>query len=246
MKFIAVVLALAAVANAATEQLTLKDKIALTLEAHLTQQVEQEVEGIENCENKCEKVFNRFAYLVATEGNTETYEYRACMEGCNKCSVDLAQKNDKAECFTMCKNYDWKGNGILKGVVEPDKACIAGCIIQTCQVVCAGGTTDNKQTKANKKFWYPNGGCSIKTQPYSQNLDYVPWDSPNSGGQGAATVAQCCANALSLCDYVGNKDSTNYKDLLAKTASFCKTYVADTSEATMCAFFNNPANCGQL
>ena len=241
MNYLALLCVLVAAVNAATEEMTLKDKITVSLEALLANQAQ--AMGVENCENKCDKVFNKFAYKVSVEG-TPTYEYQACLQGCNKCTGDLVANTDKKECFTTCKNTDFKAQNILKGVIEPDKACIAGCIIQTCQVICAGGTTDSKQTPANKQFFYPNGGCSIKTQPYSQNADYVFWNSPNSGQGGDFTVGQCCSNALSLCDYVGSTTSTNYKDLLYKTGQFCADFVPSKTQADICSFYSNAQNCG--
>jgi len=245
MQLLALVCALAVVANAATEEISLKQKIAQSLEASLEQQVS--VSGIENCGNKCNKVFQMFAYLVATDGNpnSTTFEYQACLKGCGQCEDDLKTNANHANCFTTCKDFDWKGNGILKGVIEPDKACIAGCIIQTCQVICADGTVD-PPNKSNKKLFYPNGGCSIKTGSYSQYQDYVFWNSPNTGQGGSSAVAQCCSNSLSLCQYVGDKSSSNYKQLLANTQGFCKSFVsAPRDEQQLCDFYNKPQNCGK-
>jgi hypothetical protein len=241
MRFAALALLFAVLAQAT--ELNLKAKIAQSLEAAL----EVEAHGIENCENKCEKSFNRFAYQIALNGGSQqTYEFQACVMGCSQCATELEQggSGEMDSCFNYCKNYPWKENGIVKGVIEPDKACMGGCIINTCQVVCKGGTTASKMTKENQQFFYPNGGCSIKTQPYSQNLQYVPWDSPNTGQGGSEDVAQCCANALSLCQYVGNTDSTNYRELLAVTQRFCKSFVGSDSPQAICQFFSNPQNCG--
>jgi hypothetical protein len=233
--------ALAAAANAGSNEVSLKDKIAEALEANL----QVSAKGVENCENKCDKVFNRFAYLISTDGNTPTYEYQACLIGCSTCSADLEATADKTHCFTTCKNNDWAGQGIVKGVIEPDKACMAGCVIQTCQVICAGGTTQ-PYSAALKPFFYPNGGCSIKTASYSQNEDYVPWDSPNTGEGGNNDVAKCCANALSLCQYVGNTSSENYKQLLANTGNMCAKWVPTKKQPQICDFYNIPQNCGSL
>ena len=165
------------------------------------------------------------------------------MKGCSGCAADLAAKASKTKCFTDCKNYDWKGNNILKGVIEPDKACIAGCIIQTCQGVCIGGTVDPPNKKNTKLFW-PNGGCSIKTEPYSQQSEYVPYNAPI--GPPGANLEQCCSNALSLCLYAGNKSSANFAQLLANTGSFCSDFVPSKTEADICNFYHNAANCGSL
>jgi len=241
MKAIALLCTIAAFANAEVSESSLKEKITLSLESFLA----SEVSGVENCNNKCDKVFNKFAYQISTVSNQTTYEYNACVQGCNTCTTQLATANaDPSTCFTSCKNYDWKGNNMLKGVIEPDKACEMGCVVQTCQVICSGGTTD-PPTKSNKKYFYPNGGCSIKTQPYSQNSDYVPFDSPNTSQGGSDTAAQCCSNALSLCDYKGSTSSTNYKQLLANTIKFCSGLAAGNKNA-ICSWYNNQANCGAI
>lgn len=182
---------------------------------------------------------------MSTQGTTRTFEFQACVSGCNQCSTDLSAQNVTAgNCFTFCKNFDWKSLGLVKGVIEPDKACIGGCIINTCQAVCTGGTTDNDITPQNKQFFYPNGGCSIKTEPYSQFLEYVPFNSPNTGQGGSQDAARCCANALSLCQYFGDQQSTNYQNLLAKTGSFCSSFVPSQTSTDICAWFNSPQNCG--
>jgi len=220
---------------------TLRGKIVQSLESFLA----LEVKGIENCENKCDKAFNRFAYQVNTIG-TQSFEFQACVIGCNQCSQDLnSSTTDNSNCFDTCKTTDWVSMGIFKGVIEPDKACIGGCIIQTCQVICAGGTV-LPPSKGNPADFFPNGGCSIKTEPYSQNQNYVPWDSPNSGQGGSSTIAQCCSNSLSLCQYVGNKASTNFQQLLTVTTRFCNEFVSPATEETICAYFENPRNCGTV
>ena len=223
------------------------DSIDTSLKAKITQSLEQllaeQALGIENCENKCDKAFNRFAYQVSTTNNQSTFEFQACVIGCNQCQSDLAENASAGNCFEVCKNFDYAAQGILKGVIEPDKACLGGCIINTCQVICEGGTTQ-PETNANKALFYPNGGCSIKTAPYSQYSAYVPFDSPNTAQAGSQAVASCCANALSLCQYVGKKDSANYKILLQKTAHFCHRFVSSDAEPDICAFFNTPRNCG--
>jgi len=248
MKFVALFLAVLACVNALES--SLKDKIVESLESfsgiEVAQGVElaQEAEGVQNCANKCNNVFNRMAYLVSTSGEP-TYEWTACMEGCNQCTKDIANKAAPTNCLTYCKNYDWYGKGILKGVIEPDKACISGCIIQTCQGVCIGGTVD-QPTKKNTKFFWPNGGCSIKTESYSQNADYVPWNSPNSGVGGDFTIGQCCSNALSLCLYSGPVSSDNFIQLLQNTGKYCQAFVPSKAYNAICTFYKNPQNCGQL
>jgi len=185
------------------------------------------------------------AYLVSTSGDP-TFEYQACMKGCGQCTTDISKKAPKDNCFKYCKNFDWKGNNYLKGVIEPDKACIAGCIIQTCQGVCIGGTSVPQNNK-NKALFWPNGGCAIKTEPYSQNQEYVPWNSPNTGQSGNEDIAACCGNALSLCLYSGDKASSNYAQLLQNTGRMCKKWVPSQGEPEICnVFYANPQNCGNL
>jgi hypothetical protein len=236
--------AIVALARAGTEEAALKTLILQSLGEAIEQSAE--VEGVQNCENKCDKVFQKFAYEIATTGEP-TFEFKACMEGCNTCAADLLKSPVPADnCFTTCKNTDWKSKGILKGVIEPDKACIAGCVIQTCQVMCSGGTPDAYSAQT-AQYYYPNGGCSIKTEPYSQNFEYVPWDSPTGpGANNEPKRGQCCANALSLCDYVGNTNTQNYNNLEKKTQTFCKGFVKGNppSKADICSFFLDPLNCG--
>jgi len=234
--------ALLSFAEAGEQSVSLRNKIRSSLESLL----ESQAQGIENCENKCDKAFNKFAYELSTQTSQQTFEFQACVIGCNQCQQDLNSSTDPGNCFNFCKNYDWSSKGLIKGVIEPDKACLGGCMINTCQVICMGGTTDASPTPQNQQFFYPNGGCSIKTAPYSQYLEYVPFNSPNSGQGGSNTIAQCCANALSLCGYVGNKQSTNYQVLLAKTADFCNGFAASGSAEDICAFYAVPRNCGSL
>lgn len=243
MKFVAIALLLAGLVNGL--EVSLKDRITNALESFSEIQVDQQVEGVANCENKCNNVFNRLAYTISTSGDP-TFEWRACVMGCNNCTKNLASNAPPSTCISGCKSYPWKDQGILKGVIEPDKACIGGCIIQTCQGICSGGTVDPPNKKNTKSFW-PNGGCSIKTQPYSQNQDYVPWNSPNSGQGGDSSVAQCCSNALSLCLYPNpDINNPNYFQLLQNTGRICKTWVPSGDATEICTFYNNAQNCGKL
>jgi len=234
------------VACASAFELSLKDRIAESLNAFSGLDTEAELEGVQNCPNKCDKVFNRMAYQISVNGNN-TFEYTSCLIGCNKCQAYLNQKPRPTPktCFEHCKNYDWKGNGILKGVIEPDKACMAGCIINNCQVICSDGSEQPYNSKTKKLYW-PNGGCTIKTESYSQSSEYVPWNSPNTGQGGNTDVAKCCGNALSFCDYKGPQDTDNYRILYQVTGSMCATWVPSRGKAEICAFFNNPVNCGKL
>jgi len=235
--------------EAGRNEVTLRGKIQASLESALSAEAAAEAQGIENCQNKCDKAFNRLAYQIATDGTSQpTYEFQACVIGCNQCNSDLATNNtaNAGNCFNFCKNYNWASQGLVKGVIEPDKACLGGCIINTCQVICMGGTTDPKITPQNQQFFYNNGGCSIKTAPYSQFLQYVPFNSPNTAQGGNSAAAQCCSNALSLCEYVGDTTSTNFQQLLFKTAQYCNSFVPSGTVQDICNFFAAPQNCGNL
>jgi len=231
--------AIASLVHAGEMEHSLRQRIAQSLESSLA------VEGIENCENKCSNSFDRFAYQVAVVGRQKAYEFRACVDGCNRCTQARTNNEGPDVCFKYCKDRDWKVSSIIKGVIEPDKACLGGCIINTCQAICTGGTTESNITPANKKFFFPNGGCSIKTEPYTQNLEYVPWDSPNTGQGGSAAAAVCCANALTLCDYVGDRNTANYQNVFSTTTSSCNAFVAPNRDA-ICNWFTQIQNCGTL
>jgi len=206
-----------------------------------------EVGGIENCYNKCDKVFDRTQYAISDQPDADTFEYRSCVLGCDKCSKDLKATAPKADaCLKFCKTFNYKKNNIRKGIIEPDKACIVGCIIQTCQGVCAGGTTDQNITPANSKYWWGQGGpgCAIKGgNGYVQNPDYINPDSP--GGEGAnSQLKSCCANAFNMCHYWGDTASTNYANVVIVAKRFCKPLVGTDNQEKICEFYNEPANCG--
>jgi len=207
--------------------------------------LEAEAQGIENCPNKCQKSFSNMAYQISATDGRRTFEFIACIQGCNQCAHDLANNASTGNCFETCKNFNWKTNGIVKGVIEPDKACLAGCVINTCQFICSDGTVDPK-SPSNANLFYPNGGCSIKTEPYSQFFQYVPFNSPNIGQGATAAVTSCCAQTMSLCLYVGDKSSSNFAQLLANSGRVCKQFVPSGTEADLCAFFGNPQNCGSI
>jgi len=218
-----------------------------------------QVLGTQNCFNKCQNMFNTMAYAVQTASGQDTYEYSACRVGCSICSANLAANDpDWSKCFYTCKQTDWLQNvdingnpfPIVKGVLEPDKACIFGCIINTCQDVCQGGSPDD-MSPDNQALWWdssvPGSGCTIKTgaiRPggyYSQNSQYNYWNQPAGvGGQ-----SDCCSNAYSLCNYSGSKSTTNYKNVLKQAQKYCKSVPgAGNTQTSICAFFADPANCG--
>jgi len=123
---------------------------------------------------------------------------------------------------------------------------MGGCLIETCQVVCSGGTVDPRPTSGNRHLFWRNGGCSIKTEPYSQNEQYVPYDSPNSGQSGDSGIASCCAQSLSLCEYVGDENSANFRQLLQNTIRICRPYTSANTRNAICDYYNTPRNCGTL
>lgn len=116
--------------------------LTLLLGAVNTWAFQLESAGIQNCPNKCDKVFDRLQYAIADQPNQDTFEFRSCILGCNRCQNQLSTGKVDQSCFKWCKTFDYGAAGIRKGVIEPDKACIMGCVINTCQEVCTGGTTD--------------------------------------------------------------------------------------------------------
>jgi len=204
-------------------------------------------EGIENCHNKCNKVFDRTQYAISDQPNQSTFEFRSCIIGCNRCKRQLAQPNVPDDrCFDFCKTFDYRRAGIRKGVIEPDKACIVGCVINTCQEICWGGTTDQTQTTLNAQFFWNGGGhgCSIKGGlGYVQNPDYGNPNAP-SGAGASEGQKQCCTNAFNLCFYNGDKASTNYANVVLVAQRSCKKFVSSQDTTDICTFYNNPQNCG--
>jgi len=208
----------------------------------------QASEGIQNCYNKCDKVFDKTQYAISDQGNQTTFEYRSCLIGCDRCNKELANlltvKDDT--CFNYCKTFNYKKALIRKGVIEPDKACIIGCVINTCQEVCWGGTTDQDVTEANKNLWWGLGGngCSLKMgMGYVQNPEYGNPD----GGQGASKEQnQCCTNAFNLCYYDGDKiqNAINYANVELLAQRSCKKFTKKTDYDTICNWYNDVKNCG--
>ena len=205
-----------------------------------------ELEGIENCPNKCDKVFDQTQYAISNEPNQTTFEYRSCLIGCAQCQAELAANPTHDTCFLFCKNYNYAANGIRKGVIEPDKACIMGCVINTCQQICYGGTTDPVVTANNSQFFwgYSGHGCSLKSDlGYVQSPLYGNADGPS--GEGASNaVSTCCTQAYNLCNYVGDTSSTNYANVLLVTQRKCKQFVSSQTTADICNFYNGAQNCG--
>jgi len=243
----------------------LASMIRLRLAESVEAELEVEALGVQNCLNKCDKMFNNMAYAILTQNpGSQTNEYRACVVGCQICKAQLndATNTDSGRCLSICKDTNWldaRGtNGsvdpIVKGVIEPDKACEIGCIQNMCQGVCTGGTPDIKATSANSDLVWdgkpnPNRGCSIKTgavRPggfYSQSAEYSWWNS----AAGPGGVSSCCSNGISLCRYRGDKSSTNYNDVIGSAQRGCSNVPGVGSSATVaqiCAYVRTPGNCG--
>jgi hypothetical protein len=268
-----------ALTHAASDEALVKDAIVATLKQAIAADLDVDVDadaeadaealGVENCLNKCQNVFDNTQFAIQTQGSS-TFESEACKAGCKICATQIANKDkDGGACFKTCKNTNWldmkdeQGNPVVvvKGVIEPDKACEMGCVIQTCQVVCTGGTTDMKVTHANRKFFWPapdgcpgnkgaTCGCSIKTgavRPggfYAQNGEYNFW---NSGQAGAGGASECCSNAVNICNYAGNKKSKNYSNAVKQAQNYCADVPGvgpHASVNTICNWASLPGNCG--
>lgn len=218
--------------------------------------------GVQNCYTKCAYTFDNTAYSINSQQDQYTYEYQACKIGCDICTQQLANANSHGgDCYTTCKNTnfldmtDAQGNPvqIVKGVVEPDKACMFGCVINLCQVVCSNGTPDN-WSKANANLWWqgtenPNLGCTIKTgfsRPdgfYAMSSQYNYWNSPSgSGGQ-----AGCCSNGMNLCKYPANSKLAVFKNSMGQAKKQCANVVGmkkPLNYKNICAWVSDASNCG--
>jgi hypothetical protein len=257
MKFIISTLLVASAVLALESQDSLNAKIAASVADKL--EAGMEVQGVQNCVNKCQKLFGTTAFSGQVQGafpgGFDTYEFSACRVGCQICLqvINSTAEADPGACFKVCKNTNWFNNidgagnpfPILKGVIEADKACEMGCVINTCQYVCIGGTPDFQQTAQNNGSFWPNGGCSIKTgaiRPggyYSQNSEYSFW---NAGG-----LPTCCSNAYNLCFYQSDPSSQNYQDVLLESQNGCREVLppSQLTVAGICAYFNG-GNCGSF
>jgi len=162
-----------------------------------------DVSGVSNCQNKCTQLFGQLSYYTAIQqqlvgGNNE---FRACMIGCNRCTLQIANSEDASTCGTYCKTYDYSNpndgvpRAIVKGVVEADKACLFGCVINLCQIFCTGGDQ------------WGTGGCQIKTGAGIQTYNQVP---------DAGFNTKCCSDAQNLCKYGG----TNSESLVNQKKKF--------------------------
>ena len=53
--------------------------------------------------------------------------------GCERCLQGKTYEKADNTCQEYCKSQDWSAQGICKDTIEPDKACMVGCIISLCQ-----------------------------------------------------------------------------------------------------------------
>lgn len=260
MKVELILALLASTAMSADLSTSIKERIqnAIQMGVQFKQEENVMVGGIQNCFNKCDKLFNNFAYTIITNNDAPavdvvTNEYRACAIGCNIC-LDQQNKNLPADhCLWNCKDYDFLSTTLVdstgkywpiqKGVIEPDKACQMGCVQQLCQGICTGGTPDHEKTKQNANKWWKTGqnppnpalGCTLLTNTkydggfYSQNGKYNFWNS--AAGSGAMDNAACCSNGMSLCQYVGDKNTDNYNNLVTVAKRECAPFKVKSVKA---------------
>jgi len=151
------------------------------------------------------KLFGYLQYYTAQQQALSygTNEARACQIGCAQC---FAQLNDNTSppylCAMGCKLYDYtmgdsiSSTPIIKGVIEPDKACIMGCEIALCQGVCTGPVNFKKGSKLPQLP--PKGGCQIFSAAKVQNYKLI---SSNFN-------PYCCNQLQNLCSYCALRAST--------------------------------------
>ena len=131
---------------------------------------------------------------------------------------------------------------IEKGVIEPDKACLIGCVIQLCQGLCTGS---NQWLGDNA----PGGGCQIQTGYGVQTY------SISSTG---ANFNNCCIVLQNVCTYGGSTtNNPNYNSVVNQAYKQCAgstiggiAITGSTSVSTMCTAYTNawqstPPQCGR-
>lgn len=158
--------------------------VDLSEQIQLALRGESSLESANNCLQKCAAIFK------VEEGSASAV---ACSQGCNFCKCSggstvggiavagnpnansknclktSGYKSNNNECFKYCKNYDWSAIGLCKDVVEPDKACMYGCINSLCQGDLCTGCNPNDGTGC---CWDPNqpagasNGCQSSTTTY--------------------------------------------------------------------------------
>ena len=126
------------------------------------------VEGVSNCLSKCQTIL---ADPASKDPSASQY---ACSVGCDECKNNNWFRTADNTCFEMCKNKDWSAIGVCKDTIEPDKACMLGCIISLCQgTLCTGCNTSNQSCCWNQ------GGCASPTM--------------SNGGSNCGTCNPDCA-----------------------------------------------------
>jgi len=200
MKLIATLSAIYAVSA-----VTLKEQILNSLEQknEVDTSLDLDAEGAYNCANKCQFLFGKLDYQTAQDqqASTGNNEYRGCMIGCDKCSAQRADTKAKStDCFVYCKNYNYLAPSdgitscgaptcpIVKGVIEPDKACIYGCVLNLCQDICTGDAQWGTTPQNNNGIT----GCQIQT-----NQGVTTYQQGPSGGFNEV----CCNYMGYLCNY---------------------------------------------
>jgi len=203
------------------------------VKASLTHQVDDNAaaQGVYNCPNKCQNLLGFLSYMNAQEqqANGGNNEYRGCVLGCDRCGLQRDNQEAKDVCFDYCKNYKYtEGDAtspspIKKGIIEPDKACIIGCVINLCQGLCTGNA---QWADAGS-----NPGCQIMTgygvQTYSEGNNFD----------------QCCSNLQNVCTYQGPKkmSNPNYKAVVNQAHTNCNGkdgITATTSVNGMCDIYD--------
>ena len=125
---------------------------------NIRQQVIQDLTGVSNCEANCQAILSA----------TSTAGVVACTSGCQFCLDGEKYLVPDNTCFEYCKTTNWSAQGICKDTIEPDKACMIGCINSLCQgSACVGcSASSNTQCCYASKYTY-NGtkypGCQSPT-----------------------------------------------------------------------------------
>jgi hypothetical protein len=247
MKALLAAVAVAVAAAAGVEAASLRELVKGSLEQGqgLSMDMEVEVGGVNNCQNKCYTLLGYLSYATAKKQMATAHgnnEFRACMLGCDQCLTDQANNVGGSECFDFCKGFNYGGENppIIKGVIEPDKACIIGCVIQLCQVVCTGANPWQGENA-------PGGGCQIQT-----GFGITTYDQ----GDGGAAFAACCKPLSNLCTYQGTIPNPNYNSILHQTYQTCSgstiggvtisptTSTQDLCDAYQTSYTKKPIQCG--
>jgi len=125
--------------------------------------------------------------------------FTSCTTGCFDTHLDTVQSQTIEKCHAAADasggqfTKDMCGVGLVKGVVEPDKACIQGCS----QNLCQAGAGCN-----GKGYWVPDGtpdttGCQLitpQTQGIRNTIKPSYFDQQNDLGD-------CCNAAFQRCNF---------------------------------------------